>query len=187
MASVKNVINFRNDYEGEYYCFSSFYNFEFTHTFSSSVGEIYQQKFDNVEQGFQYLKFFKPGENKISSESIKKMISMIVKEKSGSRVKKMCSEGYSVPGRISEAKIVSCRSDWNLPAGENSVRLKYAFLFDLLKSRFEQDKQSLKILLSTGDSILRECSTDEYMGVGKDDRGENLYGRILMAIRDLNK
>jgi ribA/ribD-fused uncharacterized protein len=41
------------------------------------------------------------------------------------------------------------------------------------------------LLLSTGDKHIVESSLyDYYWGIGRDGRGENVYGKVLMSVRD---
>ena len=65
-----------------------------------------------------------------------------------------------------------------------------------LKAKFRQNPAIWKMLLSTGDAILAECSpTDKKWGIGIDIKdparmdpskweGKNMLGRILMEVRD---
>lgn len=65
-----------------------------------------------------------------------------------------------------------------------------------VKSKFSQNKELLKVLLSTGDKVLMECSSNDIIwgiGIGIDSetiynptawRGRNQLGRILMSVRD---
>lgn len=40
-------------------------------------------------------------------------------------------------------------------------------------------------LLATGDELILDCSSYDYFwGVGRDGRGENTYGKVLMNVRD---
>lgn len=53
-----------------------------------------------------------------------------------------------------------------------------------LKAKFTQHEHLRRLLLSTGDKKLVEDSpTDYFWGCGKDRRGENHLGRLLMELR----
>lgn len=74
--------------------------------------------------------------------------------------------------------------------------LAYTIVKRGVKAKFSQNEDLLEILLSTGDSVLMECSkTDLIWGIGIDIdseeiynpgvwRGKNQLGRILMSVRD---
>jgi predicted NAD-dependent protein-ADP-ribosyltransferase YbiA (DUF1768 family) len=52
-----------------------------------------------------------------------------------------------------------------------------------LKCRTHED--AAKALLATGDNRILEASQYDYRwGCGRDGRGNNAYGKILMAVRD---
>lgn len=51
--------------------------------------------------------------------------------------------------------------------------------------KFITNSNLSSLLLSTKDSILIEGSLDEYWGRGKDGKGENIMGEILMSVRDI--
>lgn len=74
--------------------------------------------------------------------------------------------------------------------------LAYTIVKRGVKAKFAQNEELLNILLSTGESVLMECSaTDLIWGIGVDIdsediydplkwRGQNQLGRILMSVRD---
>jgi len=77
----------------------------------------------------------------------------------------------------SKTKGIKMRSDWD--------NVKDDIMYDLVKAKFEQNKELKDLLISTGDNIIREASPyDSYWGIGKDGLGENKLGKILMKIRD---
>lgn len=63
--------------------------------------------------------------------------------------------------------------------GRDEVMLK------AVREKFYQNPDLRKILISTGDAVLIEASpTDSYWGAGKDGKGVNKLGKILMQVRD---
>ena len=52
-------------------------------------------------------------------------------------------------------------------------------------AKFKQNEEIKKILLSTGDEIIVENTTnDHYWGCGKDGSGKNMLGKILVEVRE---
>ncbi len=68
------------------------------------------------------------------------------------------------------------RPDW--------TEIKDSRMFRILCFKFSQYPTLLKDLLATGDRILIENSqTDGYWGIGKNQKGKNMLGLMLMDIR----
>lgn len=56
---------------------------------------------------------------------------------------------------------------------------------EVLILKFTQNKECRNLLLSTGDSILEEASPyDMFWGTGKNKKGENHLGKLLMETRE---
>jgi len=73
-------------------------------------------------------------------------------------------------------KNINIRSDWD--------KIKLKVMYKAVKAKFDQHKDLKKLLLSTGDKLIREVSPyDSYWGIGKDKNGQNRLGVILMKIR----
>ncbi len=71
------------------------------------------------------------------------------------------------------------RTDWD--------NVKDDIMKDVLRIKFSSDKHCLEVLMNTGDSSLIEGSPyDGYWGWGKDKRGKNMLGKLLMEIRNEN-
>jgi ribA/ribD-fused uncharacterized protein len=69
------------------------------------------------------------------------------------------------------------RDDWE------SIKLEV--MSDAVYTKFSQHKSLLNLLLSTGEQRIIESSPyDSYWGEGKDKKGENYLGKILMEVRD---
>lgn len=65
----------------------------------------------------------------------------------------------------------------------DSVKLK--IMRKALIEKFSVSEKASSVLLSTGDAILRESSVhDSFWGIGKDGKGKNWLGKLLMEIRD---
>lgn len=74
--------------------------------------------------------------------------------------------------------------------------LAYTIVKRGVKAKFAQNEELLEILLSTGESVLMECSANDIIwgigvGIDSDDiynpsawSGKNQLGRILMSVRD---
>ncbi len=58
----------------------------------------------------------------------------------------------------------------------------------VLRFKFDQHKDLKQLLLSTSRNTLVENSPfDSYWGCGKDGKGQNIFGKLLMKIRDDKK
>jgi ribA/ribD-fused uncharacterized protein len=75
---------------------------------------------------------------------------------------------------------VKCRDDW--------ANIKDQIMYKYVKAKFTQHADLQKILLSTGDKIIREASPrDSYWGIAVDKNGNpglNKLGLLLMKVRD---
>lgn len=62
---------------------------------------------------------------------------------------------------------------------------KVQIMMDAVRAKFEQHADLAELLLSTGDAILVEhTSNDDYWGDGGDGSGHNMLGLVLMRVRD---
>jgi ribA/ribD-fused uncharacterized protein len=69
------------------------------------------------------------------------------------------------------------RPDWK--------KVNVKIMHKVVKAKFEQHKDLKKLLLSTENRELIENSkTDRFWGVGKDGKGQNMLGEVLMQVRD---
>jgi len=72
---------------------------------------------------------------------------------------------------------IKIREDWD--------EIKEDIMYKIVKMKFEQNYKLKELLLSTGDKIIRENSQrDSYWGIGKDGKGLNKLGLILMKVRE---
>ena len=77
---------------------------------------------------------------------------------------------------IDENKNLEIRPDWN------DVRIH--IMETALKQKFIQNKQLLELLINTGSKIIVENSPrDNFWGIGKDGKGQNNLGKLLMKLR----
>lgn len=86
---------------------------------------------------------------------------------------------HSLPSRAKKlGREVSLRADWN--------GIKDTIMFEVVFSKFSQNKDLGLKLLDTKDAILIEGNTwgDKYWGVC-DGEGENKLGQILMKVREI--
>jgi len=80
----------------------------------------------------------------------------------------------AIEGRNRENKI---RSDWEI--------IKDDLMFEALEAKFLQHPKILKELMLTENSIIIEhTENDNYWGDGKDGKGENKLGILLMRVRE---
>ena len=81
-----------------------------------------------------------------------------------------------VAARMGRSRKHSLRSDWE--------KVKIEIMRTALRAKFEQHTALRELLLSTRDAVLIEhTSNDNYWGDGGDGKGQNMLGRLLMAIR----
>lgn len=73
--------------------------------------------------------------------------------------------------------IAVLRSDWNL--------VKEDVMMTALRAKFTQNAKLKHLLLSTGTAELVEASPrDSYWGEGRDGKGQNRLGKLLMELRN---
>ena len=66
----------------------------------------------------------------------------------------------------------------------NREEAKVDVMLKCCMAKFTQNEKCKKALLSTGDAKLQEDSpTDSYWGIGRDGKGRNMLGVILMKVR----
>jgi len=72
------------------------------------------------------------------------------------------------------------------PICGNWEEVKDYSMQEIVLAKFTQNDEIGEILLSTGDAIIIEDSLyDSYWGGGKDGKGKNKLGKILMHVREL--
>lgn len=72
---------------------------------------------------------------------------------------------------------IKCIPNWD--------KKRLMVMYKALKVKFTQHPGLRKYLLSTGDAILMEVNRyDEFWGVGKNYKGKNMMGKMLMKLRE---
>lgn len=80
-----------------------------------------------------------------------------------------------------EAKKIACQSEIK----PNWDEIKYDVMKKALMAKFQQNKSFANLLISTGQEIIEEDSPyDSIWGIGKDGKGQNLLGKVLMEVRE---
>ena len=68
---------------------------------------------------------------------------------------------------------------------DNWDEIKVLYMYKGLRAKFTKNRDLMKYLLDTGDAELVEDSPyDSYWGRGRDWKGENKMGKLLMRLRD---
>ncbi len=68
---------------------------------------------------------------------------------------------------------------------DNWDEIKNEVMFDAVYYKFKQNAEIMKKLISTGESEIVEATIKEnYWGCGPNNDGVNMYGKILMAVRE---
>lgn len=63
--------------------------------------------------------------------------------------------------------------------------IKVAWMRKVVYEKFDQNKDLLDKLLATGDvEIIEASKTDSFWGIGRDGKGQNMLGKILMETRE---
>ena len=71
------------------------------------------------------------------------------------------------------------------PLWDADAQTKIEAMRHVLRLKFTTNEECRRVLLSTGNSRLVESSkTDSFWACGKDGKGENVLGELLMAIRE---
>ena len=73
-------------------------------------------------------------------------------------------------------RLDALRTDWH--------EVKWSVMETAVRAKFQLNQQLQALLLRTGEAEIVEDSThDPFWGVGRDGRGENRMGRLLMQVR----
>jgi len=159
--------------------------------FVLSVG-LSKGDFHSVEQFFQMSKFSDgPGTTEMShefSEVLKsantpsKVASMAKQPKHPFRLngkvnpytdQRICREVLEIYNR----EVAPMRSDWDTQ--------RLIVMCEALRAKFDQHPMAKKLLLATHRrELIEHAPWDAYWGNGRNERGQNMLGRLLMAIRN---
>lgn len=86
------------------------------------------------------------------------------------------SKSPMVAASIGRGRRDQRRSDWH--------RVRDEVMLRAVRAKFSQHEELRELLLSTGEEeIVEHTSADDYWGDGGDGSGQNMLGRILMAVR----
>jgi N-glycosidase YbiA len=78
--------------------------------------------------------------------------------------------------KLGSTKVIPIRTDWDTIRNEVMAKA--------LRAKFTQNEPLKALLLSTGSKKLEEASpTDSYWGTGKNGKGQNQLGMLLMELR----
>lgn len=180
----KNIIEFRNDSPGDYFFMSTYHEKEFIYECrldNNNQENVNPIRFRNIEQGAAFISYCSqpPPNNAVGRKAVTDILNSILLAKNVSEIKKITHKN-NYKGKISTGP--ASRNNWNHSFG-NLFPVSYLFMFELYVEKFKQNPELKKMLMKTGDSIIREISSDSYMGIGSNGEGKNLLGNLLMCIR----
>ena len=79
--------------------------------------------------------------------------------------------------KLGRSRKVNIRLDWD--------KVKDNIMFEAVKAKFTQHQELKELLLSTQDAIIVEhTENDAYWGDGRNGKGKNRLGKILMKVRE---
>lgn len=131
--------------------------FDVFNNWSAHRIEIWDMRFPTVEHAFHYAKFYL-NHPRIANEVLNSSSPWAAK-------------------RIADKHADKRRDDW--------FDVSIQIMTDLIRAKANQNEDVKKILLSTGNKIIIEHNPwNSFWGSGKDKKGQNHVGRILMKVRD---
>lgn len=163
--------------------------YEFTNFYKPGKLEIDGKSWPTTEHYFQAMKFYDPSSVRhaeymeiirLSDGPMKAAILGRQKQKGGFagdwKVNKV-SDLRTLNDVIKAYSDVSLRTDWE--SAKDDIMRK------ALQAKFTQNADLKKLLKDTGNRKLIEASNrDGYWGHGRDKKGKNMLGQILMEIRN---
>lgn len=166
--------------------------FEFSNYYMLPV-KVGNITYPSTESAFQAAKFYYP-----DNKDMMDYFYLIVNSESSQRYKSLGSQKPYFHGNnwlINKSKpelgymndVISKYKDIVKPI-ENWDEIKDQIMEIAVFAKFKQNKKLKDLLLSTGNAELVENSPrDYYWGIGKDGKGKNMLGKILMKVRELLK
>jgi len=86
---------------------------------------------------------------------------------------------------LTPAKCAKLGRSRDVPLREDWEEVKDGIMMDALRLKFTQHSELKELLLSTGDEeIIEDSPVDSYWGCGRDGKGKNMLGQLLMKLRD---
>jgi len=148
-------------------------------------GPIMEDDFANhttSEHLFQAAKYIYPG----ASDSHVKYGKTILSMTTANRAKALGSNSNPAYSDKQKAQILNIKKTRPSHIRPNWDNLRDKIMFVILCVKFGDKNPHLqKRLIDTGDSIIREVSPyDNYWGTGKDMKGLNKLGKLLMKVRN---
>lgn len=174
-----STIDFYDSIDNEYKVFSNYSKTPIKIDgveWSTTEHYYHSQKFSGDNEDIQWYK------EKIRSASTANKSKMLGNQKVtgrfGAKTFLSPSDKTLLSDIINESKErgIRMREDWN--------EIKDEVMYFVVKTKLEQYPDIKKLLLSTT-GIIREASpTDLYWGIGKNNNGKNMLGKIYMKLRD---
>lgn len=183
----QSVIKFYKKKE-PYYEFSNFYG-----KTDSKALKLPLNGFEwvSTEQYFQAMKFYIPGSQEHmeyyrliqAADTPMKVFALARQKKLGGyqakwNVNNKTMKETLVNEVIDRYKNLEMRADWEC--------IKVEVMRDALRAKFkrENNPKLYEMLRSTGDAyIVEDSPRDAYWGIGRDGKGENMLGKLLMEVR----
>lgn len=166
-----------------FYEFSNFYPCKFT---------LLDREWTCSEQYFQAMKFYIPENSEHMeyvdmihhADSPMKIFSLGLQKKQGGYGAKWVinkkTKTINLNDVIQQYRHLSIRDDWD--------SIKLDVMMDVLKAKFSQNKKLKELLMSTGNAnIIEDSPRDSYWGIGKDKKGQNHLGKLLVKLREILK
>jgi ribA/ribD-fused uncharacterized protein len=164
--SVK-PIDFYDQKEDPYGVFSNF---------ALSAMVVDETEYTCCEQFYQASKFVDP-----------EYRAEIMKQKTGGCIKYLSDQNPNIvrwPWQRPLALIVTKHWERGVRMREGWKDMKLDVMRKGVMAKFKQNQSMRRVLLSTGNALLREASPrDSFWGTGKNGDGQNWLGRILMEVR----
>lgn len=180
-----DTIKFYNKSD-KYYEFSNFYGKKDNKKFKLVIDDF---EWNTTEQYFQAYKFYIPESEKHMSyfkliqtaDTPMKVFALARQKKlagyqSKWNINNKTMKDYLVNTAIDDFKDLKIRSDWE--------DVKIDIMYKALLAKFTQNRDLTYLLKDTKDAeIIEDSPRDYYWGIGKDGKGQNMLGKLLMQVR----
>lgn len=170
------IVSFYNDVKSRYFPFSNYY------TKRGWFVEIDGKQYASTEHYFQAQKFVYDHSTDADMEYAKLIqcasTPNIARELAGQKIK----GGYPWRTKLNPIildylqKGVTVRPDWD--------HVRVDVMRKAVRAKFSQDERLMLLLLETKEAVIVEDSPrDAFWGIGKNGKGENMLGKVLMCVR----